>query len=303
MRVSHVHIVLLCMVALFILFVLLLHHRMTKSRRRVSDMPYYEKNNLLNDLARPFGFSYLFTQDIFTSRIDAPQRKFGYGTLYDLTAPSMNMVFDFEPVYFNYQGKTWLIEFWKGQYGICTGAEVGIYHADSIVPPLLRPQTIFPSAAPEEMLPVKIRLKHAEGVLFNIERPHWWLTGFLMGTYRLPEDQTLEASIVFPDEDMCDAFVHSLKQIGYESSELIVGCCTVQFSLTEPKSTPDFLYDTWIKNYVLWKTRMYCRLYLWVTKPFDMTVDRLLYLYYVVPAFFRRVLRIRTFGKKRRRHL
>lgn len=263
-------------------------------------MPYFEKYSLLNELARPFGFFYLFTHDIFTSRIDALQRKFGYGSLYNLTAPAMNMVFDFEPVYFNYQGKTWLIEFWKGQYGICTGAEVGIYRADSIIPPLLRPQIIFQAAAPEEMLPVKIRLKHAERVLFTLERPHWWLTGFIMGISCLPEDLTLETSITFPDEEMCDAFVRSLKQIGYESGELMVYLRTVKFSLKEPKSTPDLFLDTWIQSYVLWKTRMLCRLYMWATKPFDKTVDRLLYLYYVTPVFFRRLLCIRPFGKKRR---
>ena len=42
-------------------------------------------------------------------------------------APRFQMVFDALPVYFDYQKKTWLIEFWKGQYGINTGAEIGIY--------------------------------------------------------------------------------------------------------------------------------------------------------------------------------
>lgn len=44
------------------------------------------------------------------------------------------MVFDALPIYFDYAGETWLIEFWKGQYGINTGGEVGVYHAGKVVP-------------------------------------------------------------------------------------------------------------------------------------------------------------------------
>lgn len=290
------------MIVLAMLLVQLLHHRMKKSQKKVSDMSYLEKCSLLNHLLRPFGLFYLFAQDIFTTRIDAPQRKFGYGSLYDMAAPALKMVFDFEPVYFNYQGRTWLIEFWKGQYGICTGAEAGIYHADSIIPPLLRPQTIFQAASAKEMLPLKIRLKNTQKVLFNIEKPHWWLTGFMMGSSCIPEDLTLEASVTFPDEDMANAFVRSLKEIGYESKELIMDASTVQFSLTEPKSTPYFFSDLWVQSYILWRSRMLCRLYLRAVKPFDKTVDRMLYLYYAAPVIFRRVLRIRLFEKKRGRY-
>ena len=39
------------------------------------------------------------------------------------------MIIDAYPVYFDYQDKTWMIEFWRGQYGINTGAEIGVYHA------------------------------------------------------------------------------------------------------------------------------------------------------------------------------
>ena len=35
----------------------------------------------------------------------------------------VGMVFETLPVYFDYAGKTWLIQIWKGQYGICTECE------------------------------------------------------------------------------------------------------------------------------------------------------------------------------------
>lgn len=93
-----------------------------------------EKIQLLNELAEPFGFCYVPCEDVFTSREDAWQRKQGYEALYDRAAVGAGMVFDALPIYFDYAGETWLIEFWKGQYGINTGGEVGVYHAGKVVP-------------------------------------------------------------------------------------------------------------------------------------------------------------------------
>ena len=58
-----------------------------------------EKCRLLKDLIEPFGYSYVLPQDIFTSRIDAWQRQFGYCRLYDEAAPHVNMILDCLPVY------------------------------------------------------------------------------------------------------------------------------------------------------------------------------------------------------------
>ena len=101
--------------------------------KKICSMCMLEKCDLLNELIGPFGYSYVSSQDLFTSRIDAWQRGFGYCALYDKAALRFNMIFDCLPVYFDYQGKTWLIEFWKGQYGINTGCEIGVYYADRIL--------------------------------------------------------------------------------------------------------------------------------------------------------------------------
>lgn len=287
------------LIVLLVLLFLLLRRRGKYIRRKVYEMPYFEKCSLLSELARPFGFSYLFVQDVFAARTDAWQRQLGYGDFYDLAALSLNMVFDCEPVYFNYHGKTWLIKFWKGQYGIYTGAEAGIYCADSVVPPALRPQTIFHAVPQEEMLPIKLRLIDSDGTLFSIYKPHWWLAGFMTGVSNQPEDLNLEITITFPDEDMCHAFTAALDRLGYKNSELLVYSSTVQFYFTEPKSVPSVPWDSWVQSYVLWKSRISCRLYLWITSPFDMTVDRMLYLYYFMPPIFRKILRIRKFRRKR----
>ena len=131
---------------------LILHFRKKHIIRKICAMPACEKLRLLNHLLEPFGFQYDPGQDIFLSRIDAWQRDYGYCRLYDESAAHFNMVFDCEPVYFDYDGRTWLVEFWKGQYGINIGGEAGIYRADGIIPPGKRRETLFGSV-PDEIMP------------------------------------------------------------------------------------------------------------------------------------------------------
>jgi hypothetical protein len=70
------------------------------------------------------GFDYDPEQDIIFSRMDAVQRRFGY----DASALLMSAVIDCEPIFFDFGGKTWMIELWKGQYGLETGCEIGVYN-------------------------------------------------------------------------------------------------------------------------------------------------------------------------------
>lgn len=147
--------------------------------RRICKMSFCEKYCKLNELIHPWGFSYLPSQDIFTSELDAWQRKFGYHSLFDQSAPHFNMVFDCEPIYFNYQGRTWRIEFWKGQYGINTGGEIGVYCADSIVAPEQYADAHFHSVEDSQLLCLEMELYEKGCRLFRIRERHWWLTGFV----------------------------------------------------------------------------------------------------------------------------
>lgn len=287
-------------VLLFVLF-LLNYHRKKQMILKISKMSYTKKCELLNELAEPYGFSYQFVQDIFSSRTDAWQRELGYGEFCDTSAMSMHMVLDCEPIYFNYQGKTWLIEFRKGQYGIHTGAEAGFYHADTIIAPALRPQTIFKAASAEEMLPVKLRLTGSDCPFFTVSQNHWWLGCFVTGTCVDPKDLILEVTLTFPDTDMCRAFTRSMHGLGYKSSELLVSHSTLQFYFTRPKSAPLHAPDLLFTKYTLFRNSILCELYLWITSPFFTTVDRLLYLHGIHPYLFHRTLTLRMFQKNRRR--
>src|SRR5688572_22906643 len=69
------------------------------------------------------GFRYCPKQDITYSKIDAWQRLVGFTWPYDVASAPLHMIIDCETFYFNYAGTAWLIELWKGQYGVKTGAE------------------------------------------------------------------------------------------------------------------------------------------------------------------------------------
>lgn len=275
---------------------------------RIRCMEFCHKLQLLNDLAEPFGFRYCTEQDIMTSRIDAFQKKFGYCSLYDKSALKFNMVFDCEPIYFNYENRTWMIELWKGQYGINVGAEIGVYYADRIIPPKQYAKTLFHGVEETEMLQISMNLHYKGQPLFSLQDRHWWLTGFSMGDYCTPEDLVLEASFVFPNEEMKTCFVESLYRMGYHKCEISVCCDTVSVSFSLPHSRQYRLVCRVSAAISQWQNRAMLRLYQFATRPFTCTMDKILYLYFYLPIAFRHMLRFRknrkqTYSKKDRKKI
>lgn len=284
-------------VCLFILVFMLHKERSHRIVKKLKKMSPSEKYRLFDDLAAPAGLRLDSVQDILTTRMDALQKESGCGKFYGQTALAMQMIFDCEPVYFNHGGKTWLIELCKGQYGFSTGAEAGIYHSSSVVPPALRGQTIFRAAEEYETLPVRLRLTGTEGHIFTLEETHWWLGGFVPGICSLPEDLTLEVTLTFPSESMSRAFTRALTTLGYREGDVLVSDTSVQFAFTRPKAVPSISWDSWLQSYVLWKGRLSCRIYLWITRPFTAAADRLLYLCLLLPFVCRRTLFLRSMRK------
>lgn len=260
-----------------------------------------EKCRILSALIRPMGFAYDARQDIFTSRIDAWQRHYSYCGFFDRIAPFFQMVFDWEPVYFDYRETTWMIEFWKGQYGINTGAEVGIYNAGTLLSPQQRTRACFHPAEDEEMLPVGITLYKKGRPLFLESRRHWWLTGFCMGMFSRPEELAMAASITFPDKEMMHAFVNALRENGHCKESFCIDNLTVTLFFDTPRNARCGPFRRIICAVAQCKNRLFCKLYCWITRPFCKSIDRLLYLYYFLPFAFRKTVTIRKPKKRRRK--
>ena len=274
--------------------------------RKICGMELCEKVYLLDDLLRPFGFSYCQGQDIITSTTDAWQREFGYCRFFDKSAAYFNMVFDCEPIYFDYQGQTWMIELWKGQYGINTGGEIGIYHADCILSPEQYDRALFHSVSDRQMMNLSMELFFKGKSMFCIRRTHWWLTGFCVGHFCEPGDLTMKVSITFPNSCMLQKFVESLVHAGYADCAVFLCGLTVSFTFAVPCTRQ---CRPWLRcRLAQCSNRFFCRLYQYITKPFHCTLDRLLFLYFFLPFTFRRILRFRKCRKhnchkrKRRRN-
>ena len=287
-----------CILALLILCALLMAWRKRSICKKLCCMTIPEKLCRLNELIRPLGFEYLLSQDIFTSCSDAWQREFGYCRLYDSHAALFGMVIDCEPIYFDYEGCTWMIELWKGQYGINTGAEIGIYKADSLIPRNQRTSTLFHTVPDDDLPFFEYTLYHDSSLLCRIARQHWWLTGFRMGRYSEPEDLLMKASVTFPSCEMQLAFVKGLIDCGYSPKEICICNQEVTFDFSCPHTRQPRSSHSLRAAYSQWKNRIFLKLYLHMTRHYCLTVDKLLYLYEYLPFAFRRMIRIRAFRRK-----
>lgn len=283
---------------LCIVFFFLNHRRKKCIIQKICRMDHCEKLRVLNDLAKPFGFTYICPEDIMSSTLDAWQRGFGYCALYDRSAPGFNMVYDCEPVYFSYENRTWLMEFWKGQYGINIGCEIGVYRADTIVPPEKRSAALFGSVPDAELLPLSMELFYRDQSLFAARERHWWLTGFRMGAFAKPEELTMNCSVTFPNHCMLQSFVEGMMETGYGRCELNICGLTVTFRFDRPRTGQPRAGRRLLTWWALQKNRLFCRVYRLMTRPFSRTQDKLLYLYYFLPAACRHMLRLRRMPKR-----
>lgn len=246
-----------------------------------------EKRQTLEAVITPFGYCYDAGQDCFSTTVDAPQRAFGYTALFDRYAARFGMVFDCLPVYFDYQEKTWLVEFWKGQYGINAGCEIGVYKAKGLVASVSRNTALFQSVEDGEMLPMSIRLYRGDALLCERYGRHWWLTAFCMGTYSEPRELEVQAVITFPDPEMLYAFAGALRERG--DVDYAVRGNQVRILFRAGVCSRQTWMHRLCRRYVQWKNRICCKLFVCVTKPFLSGRDRLLALYFCLPRLIRRL--------------
>lgn len=89
----------------------------------------WEAKSDVGHLTRTAGFSYDPKQKTLYSDLTPIQRFFGFSRTVDLAAdPVLSSSIYCDPIYFYYNGKEYLLELWKGQYGLMTGVEVGLYY-------------------------------------------------------------------------------------------------------------------------------------------------------------------------------
>lgn len=174
-----------------------------------------------------FGFKYSKKDKCFVTAENAWQRNFGYNEVYDASAPVIAITYDTMRVKFNYGGLEWMIQYWKGQYGmVMIGAEIGVYN---------RPEnavegTHYECADDETKLLQSMTVYRRESSTSNNFKPiftrsmsnTWWCTGFIPGTlgagrYNVTAEETaglkVDSKIVLKTPEMAQAFIQGLKEV------------------------------------------------------------------------------------------
>lgn len=247
----------------------------TPVRDVIGDLP--ERVQKLNEEIMPLGFAYDPGQDIFYSILNPWQRKFGYCRLYDEACAPMSMIIDCEPITFEYAGRKWLIEFWKGQYGMNTGAEVGIYYSKL---PTLSITGIFNGdfyfcPKDDECINMSFILRKNGNLLFSRSGRHWWLTGFKLGEFSKPGELSMEIVLELYDYKMAAAFVEALKREGYTEQEYKIQANKVMVYYDKPH-TRQPLTRTVFTDYIMQRNNeSLCNTYNYLTRSYTDTIDKL----------------------------
>ena len=259
-----------------------------------------EKIKDINDALELYGFVYDKNNDIICSHMYPWQREVGYCKLYDEAAPVLNMIIDSEPIYFEYDNRRWLIEVWKGQYGMTTGGEIGIYvsETDDIDIPGIFSGTFFKAVSDEELLNMSFNLKMNGEDLFQRHDYHWWLTGFDVGVFSSPNNLSMEVMLSFPNSNMKNAFLNGLKRIGYKEDEIEIINNRIYFNFDKPKSTQSYSRYKLITPFIQFMNKIYCEIYNLITKDFVRTIDKIDFLRLYYPNLFKLIA-----GKNRMKKL
>lgn len=185
------------------------------------------KTFLVNRQVLSYKYSYV-DDYYYTNDKQAWQYNFGFGKIYDIVSPYILLEYDYIRVFFTYGDKDWMLQMWKGQYGmIFYGGEIGIYtrkHSEDGV----GPWAMYACPAEENWLQMEMTLWHEEingewTREFTREYDYyWWCTGFKNGHLRQQEpadELRLTGRITFKDEEMTRIVADGLVECGFKVNE------------------------------------------------------------------------------------
>ena len=171
-------------------------------------------------------YQYSYVDDYYyTNDKEAWQYHFGFGKIYDIASPYLLLEYDYIRIFFTYEDKDWMMQMWKGQYGmIFYGGEIGIYnrpHSEDGV----HEWTMYACPKEEDWLGMEMTVYHEneKGVYereFTREYDkYWWCTGFKNGHVRQEEpcdELRLAARITFKSEEMAQIVYDGLLECGFK---------------------------------------------------------------------------------------
>jgi len=250
-------------------------------------------NSELDNVIEIAGYSYDSIQDIFFSVMNPWQRSIGYCRLFDEAAAPLGMIIDCEPIKFEYNGKRWMIGFWKGQYDLVTGGEIGVYTgALDLKMPGFFTGTFYNCASDADLLQMSFILRKNGNILFTREGKHWWLTGFKLGEFSEPSELTMDINITLKNELMRDAFIAGLRKTGYSDNEFMINGNSVSFIFATPHSTQPITRTTSTDRIIQKKNELLCAKYREITKGFDNLQDKVSAIEKQAPELYQKIIKI-----------
>ena len=186
------------------------------------------RSNFLKDFLegqQVLSYQYIYVDDYYyTNDKEAWQYNFGFGKIYDFFSPYILLEYDYIRIFFTYENKDWMLQMWKGQYGmVFYGGEIGIYnrpHSEEGV----TDWTMYNCPAESDWLKMEMTLWHQE-LNGNWKREftreydyYWWCTGFKNGHLRQEEpadELRLEGRITFKDAEMTNLVASGFAECGF----------------------------------------------------------------------------------------
>lgn len=286
--------VIICCIALILIIVLC---ALIKKIVRICKGKHYKPQHnscrqvrQFNKELYPSGFAYDSEKDIFYSLKDAWQRNYGYRDSYDEMASYFNMIIDREPIKFDYKDRHWMIEMWKGQYGLAAGGEVGIYVSDD--------GTNYRCVSEDEEIGMGMTLIKNRKILVQRYDRHWWLTGFKFGEYCKPKNLIMVVDFELYDSRMCLAVVNELIRMGYNEQDFMYynNILRIRFDVPFTKRQKSRRRPMAHINMMLNKHS--CRLYRKYTKKYRCTLDKIGYIRIRIPHVYKMCLKVLSIWKR-----
>ncbi len=252
----------------------------------------------LNEDLQPFGFSYEPVQDLFYSLMNGWQRSFGYCRLYDEASAALSMIIDCEPIPFEYNGVKYLIEFWKGQYGMNTGGEVGMYYTKgpNLNVPGIFNGTFYYALKDEDRINMSFAFRKNGNLLFTRNAYHWWITGFKLGEFSWPEELSMDIIMDLYDRQMAYVFGKALMKAGYTDEEFAVRGRRVWIRFSNPHTSQPVTRTKIIEKLMQKNNKSFCEAYHYLTEAYSDTLDKLEIVRNESPNMYRQILNM---GKPR----
>jgi len=145
----------------------------------------------------------------------------GFNQIYDLASPLIQMVYGTIRIKFRYNNQDWMIQMWKGRYGLeMLGGEIGVF-----TKPTTQAAEHYYSALPSEELVMAMDvwqhnfLTGQTKYLFTRgPEKNWWLNGFVPGSlyeFNRKSEIIMLANMQFPDQEMLGLFVSGMEKAGF----------------------------------------------------------------------------------------